>query len=329
MYVELLPTFDSSHTGEIFDTLKAIPNYKGWAKSWTWKDLITGWNKKYFKSSNKEAYDAQNRVNSNAKFKVGDRVEIISNKDNFSGHQIGYSFIIKVISRESLNYCREDTRVLGVSENSLKLVSLKANTGKFKVGDIVRVTRVAKTYEHDWQAGWVSIMDNSVNETFEIVEDRNNLGYRLENSFLYPEFILELVGSKAEESMLDKWLRETKAKNLSLRKLGKYIEWADTCPFNDVYKKLKGYDPVEKATILYDKWHSTASVRNRRNGTKDYTDTFMNGTQNQYLKEYLKEDLRIKTEGLYGYAVETNTRSKKVPEIEKVELLTSKVNKLY
>lgn len=59
-----------------------------------------------------------------------------------------------------------------------------------------------------------------------------------------------------EESKLDKWLMETRAKNLSLEELRAFIGSGLFCPYDDVYKKLKGENPYEKAQILLNRWNS-------------------------------------------------------------------------
>jgi hypothetical protein len=58
-----------------------------------------------------------------------------------------------------------------------------------------------------------------------------------------------------QESILDKWLRETKAMNLSLSALRNYIGASSTCPFDEVYEKLRGGNTTDKAQILYDEWN--------------------------------------------------------------------------
>lgn len=57
-----------------------------------------------------------------------------------------------------------------------------------------------------------------------------------------------------KESELDIWLRETKAKNLSLEKLEYLIRW--NMNYN-IFLQLKGSNqhPIEKAQILYDLWN--------------------------------------------------------------------------
>jgi hypothetical protein len=68
----------------------------------------------------------------------------------------------------------------------------------FKVGDKVRVTRIAEDYEDDWSNCWNSQMDGAVGNVFTIEEDRKELGFRLNFArYGFPYFILELVSEKA------------------------------------------------------------------------------------------------------------------------------------
>lgn len=69
---------------------------------------------------------------------------------------------------------------------------LLANTGKFKVGDKVKVTRIAASYEGNWQDAWDSDMDDFVGDTAEITDSAETSGYELDGEYWFPEFVLEL-----------------------------------------------------------------------------------------------------------------------------------------
>jgi hypothetical protein len=71
---------------------------------------------------------------------------------------------------------------------------------------------------------------------------------------LTTEQFIELFGKK--ETELDKWLKEIKAKNLSLEKLIGFIEYVPTCPHNEVWRKLKGETNEDKAQILFNQWNN-------------------------------------------------------------------------
>lgn len=73
--------------------------------------------------------------------------------------------------------------------------TLKANTGKFEVGDKVKVVRKAESREGDWDNSWTPSMNESIGKVLTIMKNCKLYGYKL-NDFHgldYPEFVLELV----------------------------------------------------------------------------------------------------------------------------------------
>jgi hypothetical protein len=74
----------------------------------------------------------------------------------------------------------------------------------------------------------------------------------LEND--YPELTTEqfIAMFDKKETELDKWLRETKAKNLSIQELNMLIENSDEY----IYYELKGDSIPEKAEILFNQWNN-------------------------------------------------------------------------
>ena len=74
---------------------------------------------------------------------------------------------------------------------------LELFSGKFKVGDKVKVLRKAKDHEGDWVDTWNADMDTSVGKTLEVININKGLHeYELRDglvNFGYPEFILELA----------------------------------------------------------------------------------------------------------------------------------------
>src|ERR1035437_1484761 len=60
-----------------------------------------------------------------------------------------------------------------------------------------------------------------------------------------------------KRTTIETWLEETKAKNLSFGQLREYINYGTTCPYEEVYSKLKGYEIKDKAKILFDKWNTS------------------------------------------------------------------------
>ena len=73
--------------------------------------------------------------------------------------------------------------------------SLRANTGKFKVGDRVRLTRKCKSYEGDWDGIW-AFADEYVGGNYTILSSDNQYGYQLDIKLWFPEFVLEKVITK-------------------------------------------------------------------------------------------------------------------------------------
>jgi len=69
---------------------------------------------------------------------------------------------------------------------------------------------------------------------------------------LTTEQFIELFDKK--ETELDKWLKETKAKNLSLEELINYIEEDTTS--DSVYSLLQGNFAKQKAQILFNQWNN-------------------------------------------------------------------------
>lgn len=66
---------------------------------------------------------------------------------------------------------------------------------KFDIGDVVKVTRIARDYENGWGAIWNPQMNAYVGNTYTIIERDSKLGYRVLPSFWFPEFVLEKPNS--------------------------------------------------------------------------------------------------------------------------------------
>lgn len=76
----------------------------------------------------------------------------------------------------------------------------------FKVGDRVRVTRIAKDYEWGWPLVWINRMDSYVNEEGIIREDIDS-GFDIdfgdgEEYYYFPYFVLECMG-KTERTLAE------------------------------------------------------------------------------------------------------------------------------
>ena len=117
-------------------------------------------------------------------FKDKDEVCIFYNKwtgDNFPGCTGRKYFSNEYNAR---NYYSE-----------LSKQSLRANTGKFKIGDRVRLTRKCKSYEGDWDGIW-AFADEYVGGNYTILSSDNQYGYQLDIKLWFPEFVLEKVVTK-------------------------------------------------------------------------------------------------------------------------------------
>lgn len=111
-----------------------------------------------------------------------------------------------VIPQSSIDYLVKDgsnsqkklVTDLGVDlDKSLQELYLEgqANCG-LKIGDSVRVTRIAEDKENGWTTCWCKEMSSSVGKSFkiEIIDESTKTdGFRLDNDFWYPYFILEKV----------------------------------------------------------------------------------------------------------------------------------------
>jgi len=71
---------------------------------------------------------------------------------------------------------------------------------KFKIGDKVLVTRMAKDHENGWNNSWAPEMNKLVGEISKVTEiGDGGRGIRLEDYFYYPEFVLEKVSNAKEK----------------------------------------------------------------------------------------------------------------------------------
>ena len=110
---------------------------------------------------------------------------------------------------------------------------LKANTGKFKVGDRVRLTRKCKSYEGDWDGIW-AFADAYVGGNYTILSSDNQYGYQLDIKLWFPEFVLEKI--------ITKYL----ADEFQVLKLEPYEDEQPTSP------KGKLFDSLEEANAYHE-----------------------------------------------------------------------------
>ena len=66
-----------------------------------------------------------------------------------------------------------------------------------KIGDLVKVTRIASAFESGWGEAWFDIMNKQVGKILRVKRiDEINSGIRLDDNFYYPFFVLEKVKKK-------------------------------------------------------------------------------------------------------------------------------------
>ena len=67
-----------------------------------------------------------------------------------------------------------------------------SNRNKFKIGDKVRVIRIAKSRENGWDNSWVPGMNDYVGRVFKILKKDTGKGVCLgDEHWNFPEFVLE------------------------------------------------------------------------------------------------------------------------------------------
>lgn len=137
---------------------------------------------------------------------------------------------------------------------------------KFKVGDVVNTNNKGWQYtkqgiNEKYAIGFTkSSSRDNLTITDIIYSDKNKVfWYQFDNNGnYYTEDSLELPTSNIiEEKSVEKWLRETKALNLSLKELESHID-NDTgkTPY-EIYELLKGESPLEKSKILHEEWNNS------------------------------------------------------------------------
>lgn len=75
-----------------------------------------------------------------------------------------------------------------------------------KVGDKVKVLRMAKDYEMGWREVWAATMDEMVDKSFKttrLTEQGVYCANKHGNSYCFPFFVLEIVEKAKQEKMID------------------------------------------------------------------------------------------------------------------------------
>ena len=92
-----------------------------------------------------------------------------------------------------------DTPVMIEEPKPKTYAELHAECG-LKVGDMVRITRIAASYENGWGDTWSRFMDKFVGTVGPISQDNGEEGFNIERAgnWNYPYFVLEKVGVEPE-----------------------------------------------------------------------------------------------------------------------------------
>lgn len=80
---------------------------------------------------------------------------------------------------------------------SIDLYSILHKSSGLKVGDKVKVTRIARNHEQGWFNTWEIDMNSSIDKEFVIMSDNKTAGFGLNDEFdnSYPCFILEKINT--------------------------------------------------------------------------------------------------------------------------------------
>lgn len=137
--------------------------------------------------------------------KIGDKVKILRKAESFEcgwkngwvpemNRMVGMTSIITGDSGE-YGFVLEDG--LGYPYFVLEIVSETYLDGHkksgIKVGDQVKVLRIARSYERKWENVWPESMDKSVGKVLRVTKDSGERGFELEAYFDYPYFVLEKI----------------------------------------------------------------------------------------------------------------------------------------
>lgn len=151
-------------------------------------------------------------------------------------YNINFSKEIRTITDSYSTIFRKDTGewadVISLPNKKDNEKPLKPYTGKFKVGDKVKVVRKAANYEGDWENHWYNLMDFSVGKELFIKDIFGKQGYCLNDGFRYPEFVLEKIEEVKQpfvekestiDTELEVWLEKNKGFIIECYKLSKKL----------------------------------------------------------------------------------------------------------
>ncbi len=85
-----------------------------------------------------------------------------------------------------------------------------------RVGDRVKVTRIASDYEGNWGTHWTSRMNETVGKVWEVTANNSDHGFKLNDGSrcVFPYFVLEKVSAKLELDIKYKYLAKDECGSL-------------------------------------------------------------------------------------------------------------------
>ena len=103
------------------------------------------------------------------------------------------------------------------------------NASGLKVGDTVKVVRIAKDYEMGWGDIWSGYMNDFIDRTYKITGDATWYGWELNNKWTFPTFVLQKVdftpapqpAPATEEIVINKDSAVVNGKVLTKKEIGK------------------------------------------------------------------------------------------------------------
>ena len=138
--------------------------------------------------------------------------------------------------------------------NSCYAKCKKFENGEFYISDIILPNKKYDIYTNS------SYFDYNNYKKAELLTDLTEI-----QPYLPDGHSNKLPISNIPNETLDRWLRETKAKNLSESELYDLILSSTTCPFYEIYQKLEGEFTSEKAKILWNKWNPKQEESSKKN----------------------------------------------------------------
>lgn len=208
--------------------------------------------RKRFKPSTKEAYDAQFKIKEIIKVKP---FEILSFFDKQTKLKLELQ---KNKKYKNINTNIEITICLSTIEYHKKyeIQSVINEEGNiFMIGDIITPT-ITDSPNKGKGFKIIGFRLNKAKTMICAITNVHSNGVGIDKI----EHFIEKEIEKPIKSILEQWLEKTKALNLSLKELITYIGSDVTCDYFVIYKNLNGYLSRDKAKILFDEWNKEVVI---------------------------------------------------------------------